>query len=55
MKRSTVTALVFCTPAQVSLSVINGRTIARDGQLTTLDLPVVIEHHNRLAATLLYG
>ena len=48
-----VAALVFCTPAQVSLSVINGRTVARDGQLTTLDLPVTIEHHNRLAATLL--
>ena len=48
-----VAALVFCTPAQVALSVINGRVVARDGQLTTVDLPVIIEHHNRLAATLL--
>jgi len=28
-----VAALVFCTPAQVALSVINGRVVARDGQL----------------------
>ncbi|MBC7368395.1 MAG: amidohydrolase family protein, partial [Undibacterium sp.] len=48
-----VAALVFCTPAHVSLSVINGRIVARHGQLTTLDQPVIIEHHNRLAATLL--
>ena len=48
-----VAALVFCTPAQVALSVINGRIVARDGQLLTLDQPVIIEHHNRLAATLL--
>jgi cytosine/adenosine deaminase-related metal-dependent hydrolase len=48
-----VAALVFCTPAQVALSVINGRVVARDGQLTTVDLPVIIEHHNQLAATLL--
>jgi hypothetical protein len=50
-----VAALVLCTPAQVSLSVINGRTVARDGQLATLDLPVTIEHHNRIAASLLNG
>jgi cytosine/adenosine deaminase-related metal-dependent hydrolase len=48
-----VAALVFCTPAQVALSVINGRIVARHGQLTTVDLPVIIEHHNQLAATLL--
>ena len=48
-----VAALVFCTPAQVALSVINGRIVGRDGQLTTVDLPVIIEHHNQLAATLL--
>ena len=48
-----VAALVFCTPAQVALSVINGRVVARGGQLTTVDHPVIIEHHNQLAATLL--
>ncbi|MEI8089177.1 MAG: 8-oxoguanine deaminase [Opitutaceae bacterium] len=48
-----VAALVFCTPAQVALSVINGRIIARHGQLMTVDLPVIIEQHNQLSARLL--
>jgi len=48
-----VAALVFCTPAQVAVSVINGRIVARQGQLTSVDLPVIIEQHNRLATTLL--
>lgn len=42
-------ALVFCAPAQVSHSVINGRQVVKDGQLVTVDLPRVIERHNRLA------
>jgi cytosine/adenosine deaminase-related metal-dependent hydrolase len=47
-----VAALVFCAPSQVSLSVINGKIIVRDGQLTTLELPPLLERHNRLAYTL---
>ncbi len=43
-----VSALVFCTPPRVDLSVINGRVVVQDGQLTTLDLMPVIERHNRL-------
>jgi len=50
-----VAALVFCAPAQVACSVINGRIVVKDGQLATIDLPVVIERHNRLAAGLLRG
>ena len=46
-------ALVFCAPGKVSLSVINGRVIVRDGQLLTVHLPVLLEHHNRLAKALL--
>jgi len=48
-----VAALVFCTPAQVALSVINGRIVVWQGQLTSVELPIIIEQHNRLAATLL--
>ena len=40
---------------KVSLSVINGRVIAREGRLLTLELPVLTERHNRLAASLLAG
>ena len=32
--------------------VVNGRWVVRDGQLTTLELPVLIEQHNRLATML---
>jgi cytosine/adenosine deaminase-related metal-dependent hydrolase len=47
-----VAALVFCAPATVSWSVINGRVIVRDGHLAPIDLPVVLERHNRLAREL---
>lgn len=50
-----VAALVFCNPGPVALSVINGRVVVRDGQLGTIDLPRVIERHNRLAARLVGG
>ncbi|HMR29792.1 MAG TPA: 8-oxoguanine deaminase [Geminicoccaceae bacterium] len=50
-----VAALVFCASASVSLSVINGRVVVRDGRLATIDLPVAIERHNRLAAELARG
>jgi cytosine/adenosine deaminase-related metal-dependent hydrolase len=44
-----VSALVFCTPPRVDVSVINGRVVVEDGKLTMLDLMPVIERHNRLA------
>ena len=47
-----VAALVFCTPANVNHSIINGKAVVRDGILLTIDLPTVIERHNRLAARL---
>lgn len=50
-----VAALVFCAPAQVSFSLINGRPVVRDGQLATIDLPLTVEQHNRLAARLVRG
>jgi len=50
-----VAALVFCAPARVSLSVINGRVVARDGRLTTLELEPLLERHNRFAQELVDG
>jgi 8-oxoguanine deaminase len=47
-----VAALVLCAPAGVALSVINGRVVVKEGRLTTIDLPVLIETHNRLARAL---
>ena len=47
-----VAALVFCTPSQVSCSIINGRVVVRNGLLISLELPVILERHNRLAVEL---
>jgi 8-oxoguanine deaminase len=44
-----VAALVFCTPANVDCSIINGRVVVRDGQCTTVELGVILERHNKLA------
>lgn len=50
-----VAALLFCTSANVAYSVINGKVVVRKGQLTTVDLPVLIERHNALAMALANG
>jgi 8-oxoguanine deaminase len=47
-----VAALVFCAPVNVAYSVINGRVVVREGQLTTVDLGPLLEQHNRLARAL---
>jgi 8-oxoguanine deaminase len=46
-------ALVFAGPANVDFSVINGHIVVQDGVLLTVDLPVLIEQHNRYAARLI--
>ncbi len=48
-----VAALVFCTPASVDYSIINGRVVIREGRLTTLELEPLLEEHNRLSQALL--
>ena len=47
-----VAALVFCTPSNVAYSVINGRVVVRNGQLTTVNLGNVLARHNKLAQSL---
>ncbi|AON55514.1 8-oxoguanine deaminase [Herbaspirillum seropedicae] len=50
-----VAALVFCTPANVDCSIINGRVIVREGQLTSIELGAVLERHNQLSLALAQG
>ena len=45
-------ALLFCQVPRIRHSVVNGRVVVRDGRLTTLELPVLVERHNALAAEL---
>jgi 8-oxoguanine deaminase len=50
-----VAALIFCAPQMVDCSVINGRVVVRDRQLTTLELAPHIKRHNQLARQLVNG
>jgi cytosine/adenosine deaminase-related metal-dependent hydrolase len=50
-----VAALAFCAPQNASLVAINGRVVVENSQLTTVDLPPVIERHNRLSLKLAAG
>lgn len=47
-----VAAVVFCAPTPAVHTVVGGRPIVIDGELATLDLPPVIQEHNRNAARL---
>ncbi len=50
-----VAALVFCTPARVGWSIINGRVIVREGAIQTLDIRAHALRHGALAARLVRG
>ncbi len=43
-------ALLLCNVGTVSFSVINGRLVARDGKLLTIDLEGLVERHNQIAS-----
>jgi cytosine/adenosine deaminase-related metal-dependent hydrolase len=48
-------SLVFCRPPNVDLSVINGKVCVHDGQPVDIDLPALVEQHNRAAIALVNG
>ena len=48
-----VAALVLCGPTRVRDLFVEGRQVVRDGQVTTIDLPRVIEDQTRLARALM--
>jgi cytosine/adenosine deaminase-related metal-dependent hydrolase len=48
-----VAALVFCQPTNVDLSIVNGRVLVEDGVPHHIDLPRLVETHNRAARDLL--
>ncbi len=50
-----VAALVFCQSIGVDYSVINGQVVVKDGQLETVDLPVLVEAHNAYSKQLVDG
>jgi 8-oxoguanine deaminase len=47
-----VASLLLCASPQAAYTVVNGRVVVREGQLTTVDLGPLVERHNRLAIQL---
>lgn len=50
-----VAALIFCAPVQAEYTVVGGRFVVWQGELATLDLPALVQAHNRAAQRLLSG
>ncbi|MBA3874726.1 MAG: amidohydrolase family protein, partial [Anaerolineae bacterium] len=50
-----VAALTFCASPMVDFSIINGRMVMKEGQLLTVDVPVLIERHNQISRKLING
>ena len=47
-----VGALLLCASPQAAYTIVNGRVVVRQGQLSTLELGPLLERHNRLARQL---
>lgn len=47
-----VAALILCGPTRVRHLFVEGRQVVRDGQMVTIDLPLVLERQRALAARL---
>jgi cytosine/adenosine deaminase-related metal-dependent hydrolase len=48
-----VAALLFCMPVNVDFTVVGGKFVVKEGHSTTLDLPRLVEDHNRIASKLI--
>ncbi|MEX1071310.1 MAG: 8-oxoguanine deaminase [Anaerolineales bacterium] len=46
-------ALLFCAPVRADFTVVGGRFVVKGGEMQTVELPKLIEDHNRAAARLL--
>ena len=44
-----VGALLLCASGSADAVMVHGRWVVQDGQISTIDLPVVVERHNRIA------
>ncbi len=50
-----VAALLFCSPRNVDLSVINGHVVVEEGELRTIDLEGAVRRHNEISRALVQG
>ncbi len=44
-----VAAAVFCAPAKVDFSMVNGRLVVEEGRLTSMEIEPIIARHNEIA------
>ncbi len=45
-------ALLLCASDNADYTIVNGRVIVREGQLTSVDINKLVEKHNKLAVKL---
>ena len=50
-----VAAALFCAPQKVDLNIVGGKTIVKEGQMVTVDVPDLVGKHNQAAERLLEG
>ncbi len=50
-----VAAALFCSPQKVDLNIVGGKVIVREGQMTTVDVPDLLQQHHQAAARLVEG
>jgi cytosine/adenosine deaminase-related metal-dependent hydrolase len=48
-----VAALVFCAPVKADYTVVGGQYVVKEGQMVTVDVPALLQEHNRLSLALL--
>jgi len=47
-----IAALIFCGPVKANHTIINGKAVVRDGQLTTMDLRELMQRHRKFSIDL---
>ncbi|GGR32002.1 8-oxoguanine deaminase [Deinococcus ruber] len=50
-----LSALTLCAPPQIALNMVNGRVVVENGHLVGLDLPALIERHDRHSRRMIGG
>jgi cytosine/adenosine deaminase-related metal-dependent hydrolase len=50
-----VAAVVFCAPQNADYTYVHGRAVVKEGQVVTVAMGGVIEHHNRIARKMVNG
>jgi cytosine/adenosine deaminase-related metal-dependent hydrolase len=48
-----VAAIIFCAPSFVDFTYVHGKSVVKEGQIVNIDLPKLIEQHNKAATRLL--